>query len=126
MIQNFNANTQYKDYVGSVAADDADTSTLRSSLKKYFDIDKDEVIIGIKTTANYHGRSNDIENFTVTIHVLSDMNQLEKLKSGEAVSVNEYQKNISIQEYFKFFKRLEFTLSIKGEFENAKYEVINS
>ena len=37
MIQNFNANTQYKDYVGSVAADDADTSTLRSSLKKYFD-----------------------------------------------------------------------------------------
>lgn len=80
------------------------------------------MIIGIKTTANYHGRSNDIENFTVTIHVLSDMNQLEKLKSGEAVSVNEYQKNISIQEYFKFLSvwSLHFQLKVNLKMLNMK------
>lgn len=124
MFEVFGAGVQYDDYKGSVAGDDADFSTLKSELREIFGLDKSSIITGIKVVANYVGRTSDIESFSIIILVPEDPNYEDKLNKNEEIDVKKYSKDISLNDFFKFFKRFQITLSRKGEFENAKYKVI--
>lgn len=125
MIQNFAAGVRYNDYQGSVAADNADTSTLFPFLSQYFELSKDDVILSVTTFANYFGRTTELENLSLTILVSADENYNEKMEKGEPINVREFNKDISITDFFKLFKQFELTLSRKGDFEHKKYVVVN-
>ncbi|MEO3357224.1 hypothetical protein [Acinetobacter haemolyticus] len=124
MFEVFNAGLQYDDYKGTVACDDTDLKTLKSELRKLFKLDKDSFIIGIKVDANYKGRTSDIDNFSVIIYTPEDQDYEDKIGNNEEVNVKKLSTNISLQDFFKLFKRFQITLSSKGEFENAKYKVV--
>ncbi|GEM_PF-6950711 len=124
MFEVFNAGLQYDDNKGTVAADDTDLSTLKSELRNIFGLEQKTSIIGIKVVANYKGRTSDIDNFTVYILIPLDDDAQNKLNDNEEIMVKKLSKNIPITDFFKMLKRFEFTLSRKGEFENAKYNVI--
>lgn len=124
MFEVFNAGLQYDDYKGTVACDDTDLSTLKSELRKLFNLEKDSIIIGIKVDANYKGRTSDIDNFSVIIYIPEDQDYEDEIKNNEEVNVKKLSTNISLQDFFKLFKRFQITLSSKGEFENAKYKVV--
>lgn len=125
MFEDFNAGVQYDDYKGTVACDDTDLTTLKSELRKLFDLEKHSEIIGIKVDANYKGRTSEIDNLTVIIYLPENQDYKNKIGSNEEIKVKKLSKNISIQDFFKLFKRFQITLSSKGEFENAKYKVVN-
>jgi len=125
MFENFNAGVQYDDHKGTVAADDTDLKTLKSELRILFSLEKDSNIIGIKVDANYKGRTSDIDNFSVIIYIPADQDYEDKIANNEEVNVEKLSTNISLQDFFKLFKRFQITLSSKGEFENAKYKVVN-
>jgi hypothetical protein len=125
MFENFNAGVQYDDYKGTVAVDDTDLKTLKSELRKIFNLAKDTIIIGIKVDANYKGRTSDIDNFSVIIYIPEDKDYDDKIGNNEEINVQKLSTNISLQDFFKLFKRFQFTLSSKGEFENAQYKVVN-
>ena len=125
MFEFFSAGVQYDDYKGSVACDDTDLSTLKGELRKIFGLEKTAKIIGIKVVANYEGRTSDIDNLSVIILAPEDNNFDEKINNNVEINVKKYSQEISIKDFFKLFKRFQITLSSKGEFENAKYNVIN-
>lgn len=124
MSEIFSAGVQYNDYKGSVAADDADLTTLKSELRGLFGLDKSTIIAGIKVVANYGGRTSDIENFEVIVYVPEYHDSEDKFNNNEEIAVKKYSKEISLKDFFKFFKRFQITLSSKGDFENAKYQTI--
>ncbi|MGA8882310.1 MAG: hypothetical protein WB445_01605 [Acinetobacter sp.] len=125
MTEVFKAGVQYDDYKGSVAADDADTSTLKSALRKEFNLKDSEVIIGISAYASYFGRTTDIENINIKIYVSQDENLNHKLQNNEKIKAKKFEKDLSINSFFKLFKRFELTLSSKGELEEANIEIVN-
>jgi len=125
MFEVFKAGVQYDDYKGSVACDDNDLTTLKSELRKFFGLDKSATIVGIKVIANYEIRTSDIDNFSIIILTPENDDYDEKNSNNLEVNVRKFSKEISIQNFFKLFKRFQITLSSKGEFENAKYKVVN-
>lgn len=125
MSEVFKAGVQYDDYRGSVACDDNDLTTLKSELRKFFGLDKSATIVGIKVNANYEIRTSDIVNFSIIILTPENDDYDEKIISNLEVNVRKFSKEISIQDFFKLFKRFQLTLSSKGEFENANYKVVN-
>ncbi|MFW1969387.1 hypothetical protein ACG95P_20275 [Acinetobacter guillouiae] len=124
MSEVFKAGVQYDDYRGSVACDDNDLTTLKSELRKFFGLDKSATIVGIKVNANYEIRTSDIVNFSIIILTPENDDYDEKIISNLEVNVRKFSKEISIQDFFKLFKRFQLTLSSKGEFEKANYTVI--
>jgi len=124
MTEVFTAGVQYDDYKGSVAADDIDTSTLNSTLSKEFKLKDSEIIIGISAYASYAGRTTDIENINITAYISVDENLDEKLQNNEKIKVKKLDKDFSVNDFFKLFKRFELTLSNKGKFEEANLEVV--
>ena len=125
MTEIFKAGVQYDDYKGSVAADDADTSTLKSALRKEFNLSDSEYIVGVSAYVNYLGRTTDIENINVKIYVSKEENLIHKIQNNEKIKVKIFDKDLSISSFFKLFKRFELTLSSKGEFEEANIEIVN-
>lgn len=125
MSEVFKAGVQYDDYKGSVACDDNDLTTLKSELRKLFGLNNSATIVGIKVIANYEIRTSDIDNFSVIILTPENDDYDEKNSNSLEVNVRKFTKEISIKDYFKLFKRFQFTLSSKGEFENANYKVVN-
>ncbi len=125
MTEIFKAGVQYDDYKGSVAADDADTSTLKSALRKEFNLSDSEYIVGVSAYINYLGRTTDIENINVKIYVSQEDNLEHKIQNNEKIQARIFDKDLSISSFFKLFKRFELTLSSKGVFEDANIEIVN-
>lgn len=122
MSEFFSAGVQYDDYKGTVAADDADLSTLFSALNSFFELDEKDEILGVSVYANYLGNTSDIENLSLTILVSAgDTNN-----ESSPVEVKKFNKDISLTNFFKLFKRFELTLSNAGGFEGKKYKVIEN
>lgn len=125
MQETFKAGTQYGDYKGTVAADDADLSTLMFAMRSKLGIAEDQHIVGYSFEANYELRTSDIESISVTLYLNNDDNLKEKITNFETIDVTKVEGDISLTEFFGLFKRFEICLSSKGFLDNASFNVIN-
>ena len=93
---------QYDDYKGTVAADDADLSTLFSALNSFFELDEKDEILGVSVYANYLGNTSDIENLSLTILVSAgDTNN-----ESSPVEVKKFNKDISLTDFLNYLNAL--------------------
>ena len=125
MQETFKAGTQYGDYKGTVAADDADLSTLMFAMRSKLGIAEDQHIVGYSFEANYELRTSDIESISVTLYLNNDDNLKEKITNFETIDVTKVEGDISLTEFFGLFKRFEIYLSSKGFLDNVSFNVIN-
>lgn len=125
MQETFKAGTQYGDYRGTVAADDADLSTLMFAMRSKLGIAEDQYIVGYSFEANYESRTSDIESISVTLYLNSNDYVEEKITNFETINVIKVKGDISLAEFFGLFKQFEICLSKKGFLDNASFNVIN-
>lgn len=120
----FIAGTQYGDYQGTIAADNADLSTLLFALRNKLSISEDQNIVGYQFNASYIGRSPEIDSIDVELFINNDSNLKDQIKSGAPIQVKKIKGSLSVNEFFSLFKRFEICLSTKGELNGATLEVI--
>jgi hypothetical protein len=110
--ESFNATVQYNDHLGTVAADDSDDGTFHSLLLGKGLIQEGEYIAGI-------------EAFTSD----SFMNTGEQIWVGALIDSEEnsdFKKvrvNLSLEEFFSCFKRLEFKISPSGSLTGKTIDI---
>lgn len=120
--EKFKASVQYNDLQGSAAADNADFGDASKWLRENALINEDEHLVGIKVyIGENHGEHNDpvFVEFLIdsTISNLNDISGTE----GSPIELRRVRKDMSISEFFAFFKRFEITLSSISELENKHY-----
>lgn len=125
MQETFKAGTQYGDYKGTVAADNADLSTLLFAMRDKFNIDESENIAGYTFQANYKLRTTEIESISVTAYLNNDLDLKEKVDNFETIEVKKVTGELSITEFFGLFKRLEICFSNKGLLDGASLRILN-
>ncbi|WP_221076563.1 hypothetical protein [Agarivorans aestuarii] len=116
----FKASTQYNDWNGSIAADDNESDFLLEHLRKKGLIADRDVIVGAEFTY--------IDTDKVIIECL--VMQLEKgqslqnvLAANATLRLKKRQLEVSLLQFFSFFRRLNITLSSFGELEGSRYIV---
>ncbi|EAQ4627327.1 hypothetical protein GI075_11320 [Salmonella enterica] len=98
----FKASTQYDDWQGSVAADGIDVGGLGSVLKTKGLMKDDEILYAIKL---YSG----VNYVSIEAFVGTDEQNLRKVDT-----------QLTLEEFFKNFKRFSITLSRDGELEDKE------
>lgn len=102
--EQFKAVAQYDDWKGSVAADGADQNDFSEFLRAKGILKQGEIVKGISFYSAEHF-------FDVEAYVTDDQHGLRK----ERVEM-------TLEEFFKTFKRFSIKISRKGEFENQEIE----
>ncbi|WP_250560335.1 hypothetical protein, partial [Escherichia coli] len=100
----FKAAAQYDDWEGSVAADELEKKNFSDFLRVKGVLKQGEVVKGISLYSGEH-------RFDVEAYIADDKNVLRK----EDIQ-------ITLEEFFKTFKRFSITISRKGEFEGQEIE----
>lgn len=100
----FKAAAQYDDWKGSVAADDLEKNNFSDFLRAKGILKQGEVVKGISF---YSG----VNRFDVEAYIADDKNVLRK----EDIQM-------TLEEFFKTFKRFSIKISLKGEFDDQEIE----
>lgn len=104
----FEASVQYNDLKGSVAADRADNESLGSYLEGQKLISDDEFVCAFRF--GFHGNHGDpVEKPGIVVYVM---------ESGERdapKSIRPIELDITISEFFKYFKRFDVVATAHGE-----------
>lgn len=103
------ASTQYNDWKGNAAFDDADVSGLTDYAKKAGKIQDGDVIFGVE--ASYLSVSNE---FSIQIHY-SNQSFDDMSKNGGELSKADFE--LSLDDFFALFKRVSLAISRKGIME---------
>lgn len=119
----FNAGTQYSDFQGTVAAEDADMLILQEVIQKKLGLPKDERIIGYEFTASYAG-TRKIQGITLDAYSSKESNISDLLNSGQTIKVKKNSSDLTVEEFFALFKRFNICLSNKGILNGATLEII--
>lgn len=122
-IVTFNAGVHYNDFQGTVAADDADMSTLENVIHKKFGLPKDERIIGYEFTASYAG-TRKIQSISLEAYSSSDPNISDLIKTGQTITVKKTSGELTVEEFFALFKQFNICLSTKGHLNGATLNVV--
>lgn len=99
---NLSAETQYDDYIGSIAFDDEDIQDLNSYLQKENLIEEREFILGFEVFLHPKHLSKD-QNIDVSIHLGGDASE----------NVRQLEIAIGLIDFLKLFKRVNFVAQIK-------------
>ncbi|MFH3547605.1 hypothetical protein [Klebsiella aerogenes] len=102
--EHFKASTQYNDYKGTVAADRADQDSFSDFLRAKGILKNDEIVKGI----SFYSEEN---YFDVEAYVTDNQHGLRR----ERVA-------ITLEEFFKTFKRFSIKLSRDGELDDQEIE----
>ena len=105
-MNKLNASTQYNDWQGSVAFDDADFSSITDVAQKRKVINSGERVFGL--TASYLSVSNE---FSVTLHYTDK--SFDDLKAA-GIELQTAELDLSVSDFFSVFKRANFAFSRKG------------
>lgn len=110
--ENFTANVQYNDLLGTVAADHADDESLRSWMIDQGHIDEDELVLGIEmyTGDSYLDEDNP---FRITVYV----------GNQDDDSIKQIKLDMSMNSFISCFKRLHIMLSIDGDLTGQDLEI---
>ncbi|CAM7598832.1 hypothetical protein ACU611_07770 [Klebsiella aerogenes] len=102
--EHFKAAAQYDDWEGSVAADELEKNNFSDFLRGKGVLKQGEVVKGISLYSGVH-------RFDVEAYIADDKNLLRK----EDIQ-------ITLEEFFKTFKRFSIKISRKGEFDDQEIE----
>jgi hypothetical protein len=110
--ENFTANVQYDDLLGTVAADDSDDESLRSWMIDQGHIDDDELVLGIEmyTGDSYLDEDNPLR---ATVYVGNKNN----------CSIKQLKLDMSMNAFISCFKRLHIMLSRGGDLTGQDLEI---
>ncbi|MCQ9090997.1 hypothetical protein [Vibrio alginolyticus] len=100
------ASTQYNDWIGGAAFDDADIDPLSTYAKKHGHIQQNDIIYGIETS--YIHVTGEM---MVTVHY-TDIPFDDFKGSGAELSKAEFE--LPVSDYFELFKRANFKVARKG------------
>lgn len=116
MVKNLHAGVQYNDWKGNVAADNLDdcNKTLEHYLKNKNLLDKEDYIISI--SCNYSDIHGCTENLPVsvtvrTIKLENHENVKQDIDSDVEVPVKDIHVDMSLEEFFRCFKRFSIAFS---------------
>ena len=127
-MKSFNASVQYGDWRGTVQADDAHNTTIRSALKAKGVIKDGEFVVAIRL---YGGESVSQTSPKPWVRaVIADgvgYDSVDAQISGtENLRFKEREVDMTWEEYFSLFKRYEVVLVNKGlGLEGRDYEIIS-
>lgn len=124
MNPEFTASTQYNDWQGSLAADNADDNDIWDRLRNQGHITANEFLVGI----DFYVLSG-IKSKTITVRclILSLQNGQtvdEVLAKEGPVQVKEVELDFTPNDFFELFKRFNGTLSQNKIFEGREYTII--
>ena len=102
--EHFKAAAQFDDWEGSVAADELEKNNFSDFLRGKGVLKQGEVVKGISLYSGIH-------RFDVDAYIADDKNVLRK----EDIQ-------ITLEEFFKTFKRFSIKISRKGEFDDQEIE----
>jgi hypothetical protein len=110
--ENFTANVQYNDLLGTVAADHSDDGSLHSWMIEQGHIDDDELVLGIEmyTGDSYLDEDNPLR---ITVYVGNQNND----------SIKQLKLNMSMNGFISCFKRLHIMISRDGDFTGQDLEI---
>lgn len=119
--EKFEANTQYNDWLGTIALDNTD---IKGIYTEFEDVINDEHIYGVDAyllTDRSHGQNMEV---SVTVYT----GEIELDESGNKLSkkfpiLKEYRKEMPIEEFAKLFKRIELKFSSKNILGNGKIKI---
>lgn len=123
-IETFSASTQYNDWKGSSAADDADKIGASRWLKENGHMSETEFLVGVTIFAGEsHGEHVDPVYVEFLIMAQGDYEnaRLEIERSSEHVEVRRVRIDLKLKEFFGLFKRFAITLSRGGMLEGLSY-----
>lgn len=118
MDELFTASTQYNDFTGTAAADDADTDDFSDHLRLKNLIADNEILVGVQmySSAALFGQSDQ----TVSVKAYIAGPDMEKftgrIEAGiDPISVRVVNTEMPAKDFFAFFKRFEVMISRNGE-----------
>jgi hypothetical protein len=121
---NFKASVQYNDWKGTSAADDADKKGASEWLKVNGHIEVGEFLLGIKMFAGEnHGTHEDPVFVEFLITTPGDYDNVKSMleSSTGPIEVRSVRVEMTLIEFFGFFKRFDITLSRDGMLEGLEY-----
>lgn len=101
----FAANTQYNDYKGSSSADDNDAFTMKVFLTKKKLIAKNEIVVGVSLYSGEVHKKTQKNKVYVTFKVAPST------WGSNYDLIREIEMEISLAQFFGFFKRFAITVS---------------
>ena len=120
----FQASTQYGDMRGTAAADRADIGSLEVWLQGQGLVQEGESLVGVSLHANQLPASGE-EFIQVSFLLVPTETNLSVRIPGEieppTIVVRRVERQMATDQFFRFFKRLELTLSSHGEFEGRTF-----
>ncbi|MNS43417.1 hypothetical protein D3C72_758190 [compost metagenome] len=122
-IETFNAGVRYNDFLGTIAADDADLKTLQVTIRNKLGLPETERIIGYQFTASYAG-TRKIQSISLDAYSSSDPNVSDQIKSGETITVKKTSSDLTVEEFFALFKSFNICLSNSGKLNGATLDVV--
>ena len=114
--KSFKANTHYNDWFGTISTDNMDIN----NIYKYFeDGIRDEYILGIEANILFSSK------VSVTIYTTNEVlfNEDGTRINKKHPVLNEYKKDIPIEDLFQLFKQVNFKLSPKNKLATGKFKV---
>jgi len=122
MNPSFTASTQYNDWEGTAAADDADSKDLQDYLRDQELMQEDEFLVSAALRV--------LEN-SIFVHAYvysesgSSTSLKEKFAALEAIPVREIDLEISAEQFIKFFKRFVVSLTWKTlDVKNKEFRIV--
>jgi len=103
---NRTASTQYNDWIGSTAFDDADIASLSDYVKKKGIIGSADIIYSFEASYNYLTKDMSVSVF------YTDINFDDFKNSGSKLSEEEF--DISVTDFYELFKRVKVVVAKKG------------
>ncbi len=102
--ENFTASVQYDDFTGTVAADNADQGSLSSWLRDEELTEENEFLIGVEM---YSGDSFLEDENSAWVGLL--------LQNSDDNTIRKIRVDMSLEDFFSFFKRFEIKISRDGQ-----------
>ena len=122
MTHHFKSGTQYGDLKGSATADNSDNFEATSYLKKQELISEEEIVLALEFSIP----ESDKPSFDKKIYVSFYVNEPSDISKEQQIEARHIELELSLGEFFGFFKRFSATLSLKGAAEGKDIEIIEN
>lgn len=117
------AGVQYNDWIGTVAADDADTDDFNDLLKAKGILSNQEVLVAITFYSAASFAGGDVTVRALIADGIGFNGVAAQLQSSDKLQLKERDVELSLPEFFRLFKRFEIVLTSKGlDLDGREYQ----
>lgn len=121
MNPEFKASTQYNDWQGSIATDDADDNDLWDILRNQGHITGNDYLVGVEFYSLPGVSAKEITVRCLILPLQSGETVDQVLAAGDPVQVKEVELDFTPNDFFELFKRFNGTLSKGQILEGREY-----